>query len=293
MFINMLRIEQTKLFNRKLLWIELGLMGVFVTITLVAIYALRFDPAMPEELTSQLNTFLTWPGAFINMLELAAGNNLGGLLVLVLVGAMVAQEYTWNTMSLWLAHGAPRVVVIGAKFLTMFLATFLVVLTTLVVGGMVSGVLSVIINGDLNAAGVDFWQVALGAFRTAYTLFPYVGLAFFLAIATRSTLATIGGSLAYAAIVEGIIGQILSMLSGGGAKLVQYLPSMLAQSVMKLNNAVDVEAMMMEAAPEGETITMAAAQLLEPQIAVVMIAVYTLVFVGLSVWAFQRQDLTS
>lgn len=290
MFWNMFRIEQSKLFKRRLFWIELALLALLIVSIYAILYAVRFDAGTTAESLADIDSYLTWPDSLISILSVASGNNLGGLIIVVLVGAMVAQEHTWNTISLWLSHGTPRPVLIGAKFAAMFLAVLLVALATLLVGGTISAILTIIIRGGLEPSMIDFGQLVLSVLRTAYTLLPYGGLAFFLAIATRSTLVTLGGSLTYTLFIEGIVVQLLSLFSSTVALIGQYLPNMLAQSVMTLNEAVAIGGVELQVGAEGAVLTQ---QLLEPGTAALIIGIYTLVFLGLSLWVFQRQDLTT
>jgi ABC-type transport system involved in multi-copper enzyme maturation permease subunit len=117
---------------------------------------------------------------------------------------------------------------------------------------------------------VDWGQVALNILRTAYTLLPYAAFAFLLAIASRSTVVAIGVSLAYTLLVEDVLMQLLGLVGGTWATIGQYLPAGLGNSLASINQA------------EGVSM----------ETAVIGIALYTLLFVGLAVLAFQRQDLT-
>jgi hypothetical protein len=126
------------------------------------------------------------------------------------------------------------------------------------------------LQGSLPFADVDWWQVAWRILRTAYTLLPYAALTFLLAVASRSTVVAVGVSLAYTLLVEDVLIQLLGLVGGTWAKMGQYLPAGLGSSLASINQA--------------EGVNMATA--------VTGIALYTLLFVGLAVLAFRRQDLT-
>jgi ABC-type transport system involved in multi-copper enzyme maturation permease subunit len=286
MFWNLFRIEQTKLLKRAMLWIEIGLLALLVVVfQLMLFVALRSTPAsaqFPEEVRAQLQEMVTWPLGLNTVLSFAGGNSLGGLLLVVLVGAITGQEYTWRTLHLWLSHGASRAGLLAAKFVALLLPMALIVLTPVLVGGLLTAYFTVTLNGALNPADVDFGQLALDIARTAYTLLPYAALAFLLAVVTRSTVAAIGGSLAYSMLIEGILMQILQFISGTIAKITIYLPAGLAVGVM--------------GGPAGQVSvngqTAASLVYLDPGPAALGIALYTILFVGLAMWAFRRQDLT-
>lgn len=286
MFWNLLIMEQTKLLKRAMLWIEIGLLALLVVaFPLLLFTALRSAPAsaqFPEDVRAQLQQMVTWPVGLTTVLSFASGNSLGGLLLIVLVGAVTGQEYTWRTLHLWLSHGASRAGLLAAKFTALLLPIALIVLTPVLIGGALTAYFTVVLNGALNPAGMDFSQLVLDIARTAYTLLPYAALAFLLAIATRSTVAAIGGSLAYSMLIEGVLMQILQFIGGAIATITIYLPAGLAVGLMGGPSA--------HVSVNGQTAAPLA--YLDPVPAALGIALYTIIFVGLAMWTFRRQDLT-
>jgi ABC-type transport system involved in multi-copper enzyme maturation permease subunit len=113
-------------------------------------------------------------------------------------------------------------------------------------------------------------------------LLPYAALTFFLAIASRSTVVAIGGGLAYAMLIEGVLVQLLACVGGTWAKVSQYLPAGLSNSLAALNRVS-------EGASSGLVTQMDG---LSSGTAVLGIALYTILFVGLALLAFRRQDLS-
>lgn len=285
MFWSLLKIEQTKLLKRAMLWIEIGLLALLVVaFPLLLFAALRSAPAsaqFPEDVRAQLQQMVTWPVGLSTLLSFASGNSLGGLLLIVLVGALTGQEYTWRTLHLWLSHGASRAGLLAAKFAALLLPIALIVLTPVLIGGTLTAYFTVVLNGALNPSDIDFGQLVLDIAGTAYTLLPYAALAFLLAVATRSTVAAIGGSLAYSMLIEGVLMQILQFVGGALAKITIYLPAGLAVGLM--------------GGPGGHVTVngQAAAPLtyLDPAPAALGIALYTFILVGLALWVFRKQDL--
>jgi ABC-2 type transport system permease protein len=281
MFWNMLVIEQQKLFKRTLVWVELGLMGLGVAalnLLFFAITRLESSGAM----SGQMAETLVWPAGLLQSVGLAAGPGLGGILIVVLVGAVTAQEYTWRALQLWLSRGVPRSTFLAAKFLALLLPILLLALTPLLVGGLVTAVFSQLLLGEIPFNAVAWDDLALTTLATAFSLLPYAGLAFLLAVATRSTIATVGGGLAYVLLLEGITVQLLTFAGGAWAEIGRYLPAGLAQGMLQVGVSASVE-VGGQAAPS--------IQYLEPGAAAIGVALYSLAFIGLSIALFRRQDL--
>lgn len=279
MFWNMYRIEQTKLFKRKVLWVEMILMVLMVATTAVSVFFVTQMAEVPVEIAGELSKALIWPDALTFMLGLMAGNQIGGLLMIVLVGAVVAQEYTWNSMSLWLSHSTPRSAVMISKAVVIGLASLMIVLATFVVNALVTLIFTLFLTGGLDLSQVNFVEVFLSVLGAAFTMLPYSMLTFLLAVLSRSAYVAIGGGVAFALIFESIGGQLLRLFGGLGARIADFLPGSLARSLT----------------PGVITVSSAstAPAVLDPALAAVVIAVYSAIFFGLALWIFRRQDLTT
>ncbi len=281
MFWNMFVVENQKLFKRAIVWVELAVVGVAIlAVNLMMFVITRVETGNP--MIDMLEETLVWPGALTQAAGLASGASLGGILIIILTGAAMAQEYTWRTLQLWLSRGVPRSLFLTAKFAALLLPALLLVVVPLVLGGLVTAVFSQIILGEIPFAAVEWGNVFLLTLATAYSLLPYAGLAFFLAVATRSTMITIGGGLAYTLLIEGLAVQILALAGGSLAAIGKYVPAGLVQSMLGVGSAVNLEI----DGQMGLTV-----QYLEPGAAAVGIALYTIAFVALSVLIFRRQDL--
>ncbi len=285
MFWQMVSVEQKKLTRRKILWIELAVVAAAaVLIPLVIYLASQGDGSSNVVVTTDgpVDDMYTWPLALNLGIGLASGGGLGGLLIVILIGTLTAQEYGWRTMQLWLSNGISRPVLLLAKFVIILLPALLFVLAPFVTGALTTAVFTQNLQGSLPFAEVDWWQAALSILRTAYTLLPYAALTFLLAIASRSTVAAVGGGLAYTLLIEGVLIQLLGLVGGTWAKVGQYLPAGLSNSLASLNR-VSAEAGSSLVTPAGGVGT---------ETAVIGIALYTVLFVGLAILAFRRQDLT-
>lgn len=285
MFWNILSIENTKNLRRALLWVELIALALLVVLIITFLY-IATQSSLPENVTissddlHQIPQLVTWPGALTFALQSAAGSSLGVLLLVVFVGAVTAQEYTWHTLRLWLSRGVPRPLLVIAKFAALIVPALALVLAALFSGAGISAVFSWQINGSLHLDQLDILQLCLSILRTAYTLMPYAALTFLLAIASRSAVIAVGGGLAFAMFLESIVMQMLQMGNGILNKLTAYLPAALSDILLNLNQTMI----------KGGNVTRAGS--VTNLSAILGIAAWTCLFVGLSLWIFQRQDLT-
>jgi len=281
MFWNLFWIENQKNFKRKLIWVELALLVIFVFFVFTGLYlAIKGTPegvSITDSDLAEIPQLITWPGSLAFSIRFAAGSK---LLLIIFVGAVVASEYSWRTYPLWLSRGVKRSLLLGVKFISLCLPILMVVTGTLVAGGIVSAVLSLQMNGTLNLGQVNFWALGADIFRTAYTLLPYAGITFLLAVATRSTVAAIGGCTAYGLIVESFLAQSLLMMPGKLGEIARYLPSTLMESV--LSASWTPPALVEETMPG----------LLSPDQAAIGIAIWTFILFAITLWLFRRQDFS-
>jgi hypothetical protein len=149
-----------------------------------------------------------------------------------------------------------------------------------VIGGL-SAIFSLTVHGTVNVGGVHTGELLLSALRTTVAMLPYAALTFLLAVASRSTVVAVGGGLAFVAVVETALGNILPLLGTGFARVVQYLPAGLAAALNSQNFAL-------AGLPAPHTAFQPS-----PLVALIGIAAYTLVLGGAALWIFRRQDLTN
>jgi ABC-type transport system involved in multi-copper enzyme maturation permease subunit len=281
MYWNLLWIENQKNFRRRLLWVELAILIIFILLIFMGLYiSIRTTPdgvTITDTDRAKLPQLVTWPGSLAFSLRFAAGSK---LLLIIFVGAVVASEYSWRTYQLWLSRGIPRFLLILAKFTALIMPTLIVVIGALLVGGCISAIFSYIINGSLFLEQINLWRLGLDVFRTAYTLLPYVSITFLLAIISRSAVAAIGGCTAFGLVLENLLGQTLLLLPSKLGNMAFYLPASLMESVL---SASWTPPALVEDMTPG---------LLSPGQAGIGIAIWTVVLLGTSMWLFQRQDFS-
>ena len=273
---NVINNEHTKIFKRRMFWVELSLMALLVIGFQITLYAVLRGSPMPAEVRLNLTQMLSWPNALVNILSYTGGDALGGLFITILVGAVTAQEYTWRTLQLWLSRGIPRLHLGLGKFAALLLPAFLIVLTAVVIGGVMTVILSAQVYGSLQFEQLDFLHLAFSILRTTYTLLPYAAFTFLLAVASRSTVVAISGGLAYVLLIENILTQVLGLFDEPISQINAFLPGSMAKSLMSLNQA-----------PGGVV-----PGYLIPMNAAIGIGIWILFFLGLSLFIFRRQDLS-
>ncbi len=286
---NLFDIEKTKLFKRLMFWVEMGLLcGLFLLYYVGGVVA-SSHPGVPisSSTSPSLTLLVTWPRSLIEILTLVSGNNLGGIGLMVLVAVVVAQEYQWNTISLWLSRGTPRPLLLAARLGALLLAALLLIVGPLIVGGTATAILTLLIQGKLDLNVVNYGQLALGVTRSMIIALPYLTFTFMMATLTRSVAGGMGAGIGFLFVTEGVLPLLL--LSVGADKAVMYLPGMLAKSLLQLNAAIANTSLAAILTPEAGQ----ASALADPTVAAIGLVLYAVIFLGIAFYQFQRQDLSA
>lgn len=284
MFWNLVVAEQSKIFKRKLFWVELAGLLVLMLIQIVSRYQMAASGPSAQvaqlvpgaQQTAVLNS--TWPRAFAVILTDLSST--AWLAVIVLAGALVAQEYTWHSLQLWLSHGVPRRLLVLSKAVALVAPVALLVALPLLVGSALAAASSLLLTGGLSVTVADLARLGLGFGAIVYALLPYLGLALLLAIAGRSLIAPLGAGIALA-LVEFVL-----FISGN--HLAAYLPRGLAASLERFVQGLYVAAV---PALDAARLTPQPA-MLEPTLAVLVVAIWIVISLGLAMGVLRRQDLT-
>ncbi len=281
----LVRVETRKLRGRALLWVEAALLGLLVLALYSALLAVlaRPQPDMPPEVVEQMRASLRWPQGLLAALTFGNGGELGGLFAVVLTAAVVAQEYTWRTLPLWLGRGVPRSAFLAAKAVVVALALGVLAAVPLLAGGLVTGIATWQAQGSLPWATLPWGQIFGGWLRVWLTLAPYAALTLLVAIRTRSTLTAVGVGLGYNLLVENLAAEVLMLLSPQVARVARYLPGLAAKAVLTpLTAGLEVEM----------GVQKSTALLLDAGPAALLLAAYTLLALLLAGWLMRRQDIT-
>lgn len=270
-------------------WVEIGLLCGFFLLYYVGGVVARSQPGVPLSTSTSpsLISLVTWPRSLIDILTLISGNNLGGIVLIIFVAVVVAQEYQWKTISLWLSRGTPRPLLLAARFGALFLAALLMIVIPLLIGGATTAMLTMLIHGKLDLSVVNFGQLMLGVARVLLTALPYLTFTFMMATLTRSVAGGMGAGIGFLFVTEGVLPLLL--LSIGSGKAVIYLPGMLSKSLLQLNTAIANTSLAAFPTPDAGQ----ASALAGPTIAAVGLVLYAVVFLDIAFYRFQRQDLSA
>lgn len=287
MFTRMITIEQQKISRRKMFWVEMGIILLVVLgamgLMLVARSLLQSGVTESGNLRvegldlAQAEAFLTWPMSF-SFLQVAI-LAIGPYLVIVLAGAVTAQEYSWRSFQLWLSRGIGRPIVLPAKMTAVSFTTFLLVSAAVLLGVIVSGLFSLWLLDLLPFSLVHWGYLLLSILAAALALLPYAALATLLAVFSRSTTVTIGAGLAFTALIEPLVTQLLPILGDRWVEVTAYLPGALGQTLANGLAARIAD----PAAPFNG--------LVSPGAAVFGLVIYVILLLAASVALFQRQNL--
>ncbi len=264
-------VEHVKLLKRQLTWVVIGVpIALSFLQALVQYVMARTSPDATEE---ALNSLL-WPAAIPGILGSTTQMGWGQLVVIVLFGAVIAQEYNWRTLHMWLARGVPRSQFIAAKASAFLPVSLAIVVLPLILVGCLTAVFTVISTGGLDVSQIDALRLALATLATAYILLPYAALMLPLAVASRSTIAPIGGGIAFF-----FVEAMFQAMSLPGAA---YTPAALGSSLRTLLPGI----------VRGAEAAQASGAFLDPATAAAGVGLWVLAFVGLAYLLLRRQDVT-
>jgi ABC-2 type transport system permease protein len=207
--------------------------------------------------------------------EIVSG--LGIVMLIVFAASHVGTEFGWGTLRTLLAHGAGRATFLGAKLMS--IALFAAVFLCLGVAGAIIGsyVATTMAGGD--TSGIDLGAIGTAAAKGYYTFLPYLALSALITLWVRSAGAGIAAGLVLY-FAEGLIADILVSINRDYANIVNYGLSR------------NVGALMRDAATESDIPNPTALTLPDPGQAALVLAIYTVVFVGLAFWRLRTRDVT-
>ncbi len=287
---NGLRSELYRLARRPMPWVLLGLIALLI----IALYGLLFASIGAQEQAANaqpggsgqqgvesLKRILTLRA----VPEFTAGlaQAIAVVLGVILVSSSIGTEYAWGTLRTMIPRTGRRRF-IGAKLLSLAGFAFLLTLVAFLAG--ILGALAVSALGGFDrSVDPDFLARLAGAIgRTWFVELPFLAMAFGIAIWTRSSAAGIAATL-IVFFVEGAVTSILAGLGPSYAGIGNGLLGRNVTSIARLNAA--------PGAPVSPQAAAGAAQLLDPGLAALILAAYTVLFVGIAVWRFLRKDIAA
>lgn len=265
---------------------------LYAFVALIVFFATKYVPAQSN--TANFSEPLRLPSSLFLAGQLLT--SLGQLLIVILVSVIVGGEYTSNTIRLILTRGPSRAHIflakIGASLVCIVLAVFGIMLL-----GILSGLIFNLTTGVtqnfafLNYAWIGHFLLYL--LLIALNLFIYAMMAILLSIVGRSIAAGIVGVLVWIYIVESLIdliGFVGSRTGGTVSAVLQALPNYLIG-----NNIATLQQAQLYALSHTSVIIPSGALVAPPNTlhALLVLAVYLILFIGLAWWVFMQRDITN
>ncbi len=275
-FLNLLRAELFLMRKRSATWI---IFGIWLTVACLFAYVLPYasyrtgSMSFAESLDSML------PGALAQTI----GEGMpfyGGALALILGVLVIGSEYGWNTWKTLFTQQPGRLPIFFAK-----LATLGIAMVGFVVGAFAMGAVSSSIIASLEGATISFPSVVtmldamLGGWLIL-SVWASAGVA--LAMLTRGTSLAIGIGILWGLALEGLLGAFVVQIDG----LSRFADIMIRANGYSLTRAINGGA---ELAADGPG-AFSGPYVSGPQAGAVL-ALYLVVFVGLSAWLLRRRDI--
>ncbi len=204
--IQMLKSELFRVRKRPQGWIMI-FMVVFVQVALYAGLTIasfvRDDPSAPNR---NIQFDRLWETGLLPT------QILSGIMLIVFSSSLMGNEFSWNTIRPLIARSPNRPSLLAAKWVTIMIYAFLVVVAGILTAvlGSVIGSLLVDIESGLSADRIIDLLATIGRYTLASL--PYSALAFMLAVITRSNVAGIAISLALF-FLEDVIFELLGLLT--------------------------------------------------------------------------------
>ncbi|RPJ44471.1 MAG: hypothetical protein EHM21_10215 [Chloroflexi bacterium] len=266
MFFQLCSIETTRLLRRWLPWVTASACVFFSGLSLHNFYSSNRAQLMSGEAKI--------PGLSFDLATALDVAPLVSLPFLVLLAAnLMGNDYTQRTNQHWLAR-APRHTGLLAKFAVLTGFTFLLQILILLAGGGVGWYYKALTFNAFSLANVNNLAILAAPFYMTLASLPYLALALLIAVITRSTFAAAAIGLAYTEFVEILLTTIFH-----GQKWMMWHPRSLATSVTYLLNGI------------GNRVVEFPDYLAQPDAAMPVLFVYTLVFLLAAVWLYRRQDV--
>lgn len=281
MFLRLLLLEKDKLAGRLVLWIELGILALAIVLVDVIEYLIAVNNSGPA--TTALEQNLAWPHSAITSVNFSEAHSLGGILIVIIIAVVTAREYSWRTFHLWLSRGVSRLALMGAKSVVIIALSLVLVLTSLIVGLIVTAILTLLLHGSLQLSQDNVQQLVLNFLAIDLGLLPYAALTFMFTILFRNLAASMSIVLVLLLLVESILYETsLALGNTTIAQAAQYLPVGLSNGI---NTAIfDSQGANTAIIPNVHYAT--------PLVACIGLLAYTIIFAGIGIWRFSRQNFT-
>ena len=203
---------------------------------------------------------------------------LGAVMLIVFAASHMGTEFGWGTLRTSLASGLGR-----AEFLTTKLisaALYALVFTALGIVASIAASFVVSAQAGFGTDGLDMAKVLSAGWRTAYAFLPYITLASFIALWSRSSGAGIAAGLVIY-FAESIVMQLLISFNKDYATIADLGISRNVSSLSRISVSV--------AGANGQS---AGVPLPDQTQAAIVLGLWTIAFIALAFWRLRSRDIT-
>ena len=268
--------------TRVLLYVLIGIIVVLYFL-LLAISKVNLPNAGPG--MGDIQNLLGLPLALPFAMYILA--SFGGVLAIILVASAVGNEYNWRTIRTAVVSSESRFKLLTAKLISAAIYILIGMVIGLVAGFIMS-LITTAIGGykfDFSfATGTYMWNQFLQFWRAFYVIIPVSLLGFMFAIVGRSAMPGIAFGIGIT-FLESIITTFMFLAGGWIAKVPAYLLQANTQAITSLAKL-----------PAGFTQGMGGGSnttpLPSPAHAFITLAVYSILFLFISFYLFQKRDVT-
>jgi len=279
-------------------------LGIISVLTVVLVFLLLALLSAVES-THSTSVLLLLPLSLYVAIQIAF--TLGRILIVILVGVITGAEYSAGTIRLMFTRGPSRTQFllskIGAAVSCIVIGVLGITLISIVLGQVLNLLTGVVplsesafksfMGNSLNAAWLG--HALLYLLITMLGLFVYAMMALFLATLARSTAAGIAGVLVWALVIEPVLGVvcngIASITNGATADLLRAIPDyFIGNNISALQQNQEVVLF------PGSIVQLAAQANPRPLSdihALLVLAGYLILFIGLAWWVNERRDVTN
>ena len=208
--------------------------------------------------------------------SLVAG--LGAVMLIVFAASHMGTEFGWGTLRTSLASGLSRSQFLATKLVSA--ALYALLFTVLGVAAAIAASLVVSAQAGFGTDGLDLGKVLSASWRTAYAFLPYIALATFIAVWSRSSGAGIAAGLVIY-FAESIVMQLLISFNKDYATIANLGISRNVSSLSRISVNV--------AGSNGQA---AGVPLPDQGQAALVLAGWIALFVVLSFWRLRTRDVT-
>jgi ABC-type transport system involved in multi-copper enzyme maturation permease subunit len=214
----------------------------------------------------------------------------GLVMIVILTGTIVGGEYSVGTIRLMFTRGPTRTQFFLAKLGTVLVCIVLGVLVTVLLGMLTGAVLNLFTGISTNFRFLTmswFLHSLLKLLITMLSLFMFAALALCLSTLGRATAAGVAGALIWwglEAVIEGVLLLIGNETSGSLGEVAKAIPKFF------ISNSIGTLAQNQSAYITSDVLRVGAVPDWQ---ALLVLAVYLIVFIGIAWWVNQKRDITN